>query len=243
MEWYVSRNTKKYQVIEKFKMGEPYCNDPRCQKNRNGERHKAHVISEKLANIYFGENYCNDPRCQRNRNGDRHEAHTERIIQNETTVERLFGTNEAYPYCNDPRCQTNRGGERHGPHSPDNPYFYYIQYMGGHKAYPSPSSTTMHFYEDRIEVGSPKLVIPYRSMKNIENMTEKRISILRVVALGLIFIPLAIVGALWKKNHIYTIIRFSDYSDDQMIIVDFNKNLDSAQSVIYNRMLEFRNKR
>jgi hypothetical protein len=242
-EWYVSRNTKKYQVIEKFKMGEPYCNDPRCQRNRNGERHRAHVISEKLANIYFGENYCNDPRCQRNRNGERHEAHNERIIQNETTVERLFGTTEAYPYCNDPRCQANRGGERHRPHSPDDPYFCYIQYMGGHKAYPSPSSTTMHFYEDRIEVDSPKLVIPYRSMKNIENMTEKRISILRVVALGLIFVPLAIVGALWKKNHIYTIIRFSDDSDDQMIIVDFDKNLDSAQSIIYNRMLEFRNKR
>jgi hypothetical protein len=149
MECYVSTNTKKYQVIEKFKMGESYCNDPRCQRNRNGERH---------------------------------ESHNERIIQNETTVERLFGTTETYPYCNDPRCQTNRGGVRHRPHSSENPYFYYIQYLGGHKAYPSPSSTTMHFYEDRIEVGSPKLVIPYRSMKNIENMTEKRISILRVIA-------------------------------------------------------------
>jgi hypothetical protein len=74
-------------------------------------------------------------------------------------------------------------------------------------------------------------------------MTEKRISILRVVAFGLIFVPLAIVGALWKKNHIYTVIRFSDDSDDQMIIVDFDQNLDSAQSVIYNRMLEFRNKK
>ena len=75
------------------------------------ERHKAHVRSEKLANIYFGENYCNDPRCQSNRNGDRHEAHTERIILKETTTERSFDTTEVYPYCNDPRCQTNRGGE------------------------------------------------------------------------------------------------------------------------------------
>jgi hypothetical protein len=80
-------------------------------------------------------------------------------------------------------------------------------------------------------------------MKNIENMTERRISILRVVALGLIFVPLAIVGALWKKNLIYTVIRFKDDFDDQMIIVDFDQNLDSAQSVIYNSMLEFRNKR
>lgn len=66
--------------------------------------------------------------------------------------------------------QTGRR-ERHRPHSPDNPYFYYIKYMGGHKAYPSPSGTRMHFYEDRIEVDSLKLVIPYRSMSNIENMT------------------------------------------------------------------------
>jgi hypothetical protein len=114
--------------------------------------------------------------------------------------------------------------------------------MGGHKAYPSPTATRMHFYEDRIEVDNPKLVIPFGSMKNIENMVEKRISTLRVVALGLIFVPLAIVGALWKKNHIYTIIRFRDDFDDQMIIVDFDQNLDSAQSVIYKKMLEFRTK-
>ena len=119
-----------------------------------------------------------------------------------------------------------------------------LKYKGGHKAYPSPTTTRMHFYEDRIEVDNPELVIPYRIMKNIENIHEKRISALRVVVLGLIFVPLAIVGAMWKKNHIYTIIRFrDDDDDDQKIIVDFEKNLDSAQSVIYKRMLEFRKAR
>jgi hypothetical protein len=78
-------------------------------------------------------------------------------------------------------------------------------------------------------------------MQNIENTNEKKISALRVIVLGLIFVPLAIVGALWKKNHIYTIIRFRDYFDDQMIVLDFDQNIDSAQSVIYKRMLEFRN--
>ena len=78
-------------------------------------------------------------------------------------------------------------------------------------------------------------------MQNIENTNEKKISALRVIVLGLIFVPLAIVGALWKKNHIYTIIRFRDYFDDQMIILDFDQNIDSAQSVIYKRMLEFGN--
>ena len=99
----------------------------------------------------------------------------------------------------------------------------------------------MHFYHDRIEIDNPKLIVPYRVMQNIENTSEKKISALRVIVLGLIFIPLAIVGALWKKNHIYTIIRFKDYFDDQMIVLDFDENIDTAQSVIYRRMLEFRN--
>jgi hypothetical protein len=238
----ISRNAKKDPIIDKFRMGEPYCNDPRCQRNRNGERHKAHLTNEKQVSIYVGKNYCNDPRCKRNRNGERHEAHTEDTISKETTVEKHSDTAEpdTYSYCNDPRCQVNKNGERHRPHSPDNPESYYIKYKGGHKAYPSPTATRMHFYGDRIEVDHPKLVIPYRFMKNIENMHEKKISAFRVLILGLIFLPLAIVGALWKKNHIYTIIRFrDDYDNDQLIIVDFDQNLDSAQSVIYKRMLEF----
>jgi hypothetical protein len=79
--------------------------------------------------------------------------------------------------------------------------------MGGHKAYPSPTGTIMYYYEERIEVDSSKLVIQYRSMINIENMTERRISSLRIVVLGLIFVSPAIVCALWKKDHIDTIIN------------------------------------
>jgi hypothetical protein len=221
-------------------MGEPYCNDPRCQRNRSGERHKVHVIEEQ-ANTYLGENYCNDPRCQRNRNGQKHEAHTETIISNVTVFDKRFDTTDEYTYCNDPRCQTNRDGERHRQHSPDNPNFYYIRYLGGHKEFPTPTDTKIHFYYDRVEIDNPKLVVPYRHMQNVENTNEKKISALRVIVLGLIFVPLAIVGALWKKNHIYTILRFRDYFDDQMIVLDFDQNIDSAQSVIYKRMLEFRN--
>lgn len=222
-------------------MGEPYCNDPRCQRNRSGERHKVHVIGEEQANTYHGENYCNDPRCPGNRNGQKHEVHTESIISNVMVVDKKFDTTDEYTYCKDSRCQTNRNGDRHRPHSPDNPNFYYIRYLGGHKAFPTPTDTKINFYYDRVEIDNPKLVVPYRHMQNIENTNEKKISALRVIVLGLIFVPLAIVGALWKKDHIYTIIRFRDYFDDQMIVLDFDQNIDSAQSVIYKRMLEFRN--
>lgn len=166
---------------------------------------------------------------------------TESIISNVMVVDKRFDTTDEYTYCNDSRCQTNRNGDRHRPHSPDNPNFYYIRYLGGHKAYPTPTDTKIHFYYDRVEIDNPKLIVPYRHIQNIENTSEKKISALRVIILGLIFIPLAIVGALWKKNHIYTIIRFRDNFDDQMIVLDFDQNIDSAQSVIYKRMLEFRN--
>jgi hypothetical protein len=221
-------------------MGEPYCNDPRCQRNRSGERHKVHALEEQT-NIYLGENYCNNPRCPRNRKGQRHETHTESIISNEKSVDERLDTIDVYTYCNDPRCRTNRDGERHRQHSPDNPYFYNIKYLGGHKSFPTHTNTKLHFYYDRVEIDDPKLVVPYRHMQNIENTNERRISALRVIILGLIFVPLAIVGALWKKNHIYTIIRFRDCFDDQMIVLDFDENINSAQSVIYRRMLEFRN--
>ncbi|CAN5508351.1 hypothetical protein BH18THE1_BH18THE1_12300 [soil metagenome] len=182
----ISRNAKKDPIIDKFRMGERYCNDPRCQRNRNGERHKSHLTNENQASIFVGENYCNDPRCRRNRNGERHEAHIERINSKDTTVEKLSATTkgDTYSYCNDPRCQTNRNGERHKPHSPDNPDSYHNKYKGRHKEYPSPTATRMHFYEDRIEVDYLELVIPYRFMKNIENIQEKRISALRVVVLA-----------------------------------------------------------
>jgi hypothetical protein len=47
---------------------------------------------------------------------------------------------------------------------------------------------------------------------------------------------------LWKKNHIYTIIQYDDGHDIQTIVIDFHKNVDYAQALIYKKMLEYRNK-
>ena len=78
------------------------------------------------------------------------------------------------------------------------------KYLGGHKAYPAkkPKGVKINLFVDRIEVHGDKFLfnIPYSQMTNIENMDEKKMSALRVVGLGLVFIPLAIVGALWKKR-------------------------------------------
>jgi PsbP-like protein/Short C-terminal domain len=114
---------------------------------------------------------------------------------------------------------------------------YDMKYMGGHVEYPKPSDCRLYLYYDRIEIENPDLVIPYNAMRNIVNMDEQKISAKRVVGLGLIFVPLAIVGAMWKKNHIYTVIEFKDAVGDKAIILDFGKLVDDLQGWIYRRML------
>ena len=75
-------------------------------------------------------------------------------------------------------------------------------------------------------------------MTNIENMNDKKISALRVVGLGLIFLPLAIVGALWKQKKLYTVIEYHDGLDTQQVIFDFDDNVEKMQPLIYQRMLQ-----
>jgi hypothetical protein len=107
------------------------------------------------------------------------------------------------------------------------------KYMGGHKAFPKKTHTKVRIFGDSIEVTNPSLRIPYASMTNIENMDEHKISALRVVLLG-------IIGILWKKRYLYTVIQYSDGTDDQTIVLDFGKKLDELQPLIYQKMLDSR---
>jgi hypothetical protein len=115
-----------------------------------------------------------------------------------------------------------------------------VAYIGGHKAFPKKTHTKFRIHEDGIELMEPSLKIPYSSMTKIENMDEKRISALRVVVLGLVFLPLAVVGALWKKKYLYTVIQYGDGIDEQTIVLDFARNIDQIQPLIYQKMLDAR---
>jgi hypothetical protein len=121
-----------------------------------------------------------------------------------------------------------------------------ITYIGGHPAYPTSANTRIYIYSDRIEIGqrqyNPIIKIPYSNMTNIQNMDEKKISALRVVGLGLVFVPLAIVGAVWKKKHIYTVIQYDDETGELTIVLDFGRFIDKLQPFIYRKMLEYRKK-
>jgi len=53
----------------------------------------------------------------------------------------------------------------------------------------------------------------------------RRKYLLRVVGLGLVFLPLSIIGTMWKKKKVYTVIEYNDGLDSQTMVYDFEKHL------------------
>ena len=72
-------------------------------------------------------------------------------------------------------------------------------------------------------------------MIDIENFDEKKFAAERAIMLG-------VIGALWKKKHIYTVIHYKDELDQQKVILDFEDYVEYAQAFIYKKMLEERKK-
>ena len=103
--------------------------------------------------------------------------------------------------------------------------------MGGHKAFPKPVYTNVHFFDDRIELecyGGIKIY--YNQIKDISNSDEKR--------RHEDWVALGIIGLFWKTKHIYIII--DDGVDNQVMVIDFDNNVNYAQGLIYKKMLECR---
>jgi hypothetical protein len=115
--------------------------------------------------------------------------------------------------------------------------------MGGLTEYPKPADSIVFLYYDRMHLHlwngysydkDATLVISYQSITKLENMDEKKISAKRVIGLGLVALPLAIVGAMWKKNHVYTVIQYKGDVSEKIVILDFDDNLH-IQGWIYRR--------
>lgn len=82
------------------------------------------------------------------------------------------------------------------------------------------------------------LVVPYAKIKDIGNTSRKQRNSDRL-AIDIIALPLAL-AYLWKKDYIYTIVEYDNGMDVQKIVLDFHKNLNYAQALIYKKMLECR---
>lgn len=115
--------------------------------------------------------------------------------------------------------------------------YYDIDYIRGLIEYPSSSSCRIFLYNERLELDwdkgqdEPSMVIPYKSMTNIENLDDQKISALRVIGFG-------VIGALWKQQHRYTAIQYKDETGEKNIVLDFGKYIEEAQPLIYQKMID-----
>jgi hypothetical protein len=114
------------------------------------------------------------------------------------------------------------------------------EYIGGHPAYPEKKKTDVYVYHNRVEIEKLGIVILIRDIKHIANEDEEKIRKRRIVALGLIFLPLAILGAVWRKKFTYTVIEYRDPLGEQEIVIDFGKHMKEAQPYIYQQLLQER---
>jgi hypothetical protein len=113
-------------------------------------------------------------------------------------------------------------------------YKFGAEYMGGHKAFPKKKDTDVLIFHDRIILKSLGIDIPFSSIKNMENSDAERITKTRVFLTG------PIIGLLWKKKFLYTVIDYNDGMVDQTVILDLHRSVQEAQTVIYQRMLASR---
>ena len=104
-----------------------------------------------------------------------------------------------------------------------------IEYLGGHMAYPEQTYSEIYYYEDRMELSAYRIIIPFNQIKHIDNTRERK--------RHEDWIALGLVGLLWKKNVVYTIIEYNDESgQSQKIVLDFGNKANYAQGLIYNKM-------
>jgi hypothetical protein len=92
---------------------------------------------------------------------------------------------------------------------------------------------------DRIEIKTDRFEakIPYEHIGSIKNIDEKKMSALRVVGLGFVALPLAIVGAMWKKKKICAVIEYNGDTLGQTLVFDFGKHLSQSNEIFILRLL------
>ena len=113
------------------------------------------------------------------------------------------------------------------------------EYMGGHMLYPKKTDATVDLFAKHLDIqfGSIHkhiIRIPYETIAKIGTEDEQRITKTRVLMTPLL------IGLLWKKKFRYTVIDYKEAGIDQCVIIDFHREAEKAQQLIYAKMIEAR---
>jgi Short C-terminal domain len=126
--------------------------------------------------------------------------------------------------------------------------FYYAKYvgvLGSDKSLPVDEGSYVYLFEDKIVVellkSKIRITIPYRNMTDLQNVDAgNKVDLDRVVGLSLASLGVGtLIGLLWKRHHIVSIIKYID--DDhvsQIIALDFLGNTQYAQPIIDRKLRE-----
>jgi hypothetical protein len=99
----------------------------------------------------------------------------------------------------------------------------WVTYCGGHKAYTKQHTTRLQIFADHIEIGNPKLKIPFASILKVEYTKTPRI------------------GMGHTSTKTFSIIEYHDGIEKQQIVLLIidqlgSRNLERAQAMLYERM-------
>lgn len=102
------------------------------------------------------------------------------------------------------------------------------EYLGGPPAFPKKRNVKVKLCETCLEVDELHLNVAYNAIKKIENTTREKMSAGRVLLLG-------VVGALWKKEQVLTVLTVQDGAALNNLVFKF-EDVEDAQKAIYNRI-------
>jgi hypothetical protein len=117
------------------------------------------------------------------------------------------------------------------------PLCYFAKYVGGHIRFPSDENCMVWIYPDKLIIDLLKskhqFNISYSSMVDMKNADGgNKIDLGRVVLTGVL------VGLLWKKQHVLTVIEYKDdKNESRTLVLDFESNARHVQPIIYDRMV------
>jgi len=110
------------------------------------------------------------------------------------------------------------------------------KYISGHSLYYHEKGTDVLFYQDRMQFDNMDITIPYAAITKLGAQEDRHITKTRVFLTGVF------PGLFWKKKYRYTVIEYNDGIQDQAVILDFHKEANKAQRIIYGQMAGARQK-
>lgn len=130
---------------------------------------------------------------------------------------------------------------------------YYAKYIGlggTNKSLPIDEGVYVRIYDDRIDIDflkskGPRTIIHFDEMIDMQNVDAgNKVDVERVIGLGVLTAGIgSIVGLLWKRHHIVTVIKYNDANGEQTIALDFLADTKYAQPLIYKKMRDIQQQR